>query len=71
MIHFFNSLAILTIVGLVSLSTNVKTKDSQANIGDTMVEYKSSINGTLKPNTLHSMRQDKIHLYTDCKDSIL
>ncbi|MBB1645104.1 hypothetical protein A9970_14190 [Sphingobacterium sp. UME9] len=71
MIHFFNSLVILTIVGLITISTNVKTKDSQANIGDTMIEYKSSINRAIKPSILHNMRQDKIQLYMDYKDSIL
>lgn len=64
-------MVILTIVGLITISTNVETKDSQANIGDTMIEYKSSINRAIKPSILHNMRQDKIQLYMDYKDSIL
>ncbi|KKO93267.1 hypothetical protein AAW12_00510 [Sphingobacterium sp. Ag1] len=71
MVHFFNSLVILTVVGWVTLCTNVETKASQENIVDSTITYRSSVNRVMKTNSVHNMRKDKNQPYTDCKDPIL
>jgi hypothetical protein len=71
MIHFFNSLAILTVVGMITLAAGEKTQGHRVNIVDTTIEYESSINRTMKINSPKNMQQDKVQFHMDYKGSIL
>ncbi len=69
MIHFFNSLAILTVVGVSTFFSGLKSEEGTATTVNTKIQYKLQVNSTMNISTpLKKIRQDKIQGYTDSKD---
>ncbi|WP_312338959.1 hypothetical protein [Sphingobacterium sp.] len=69
MIHFFNSLAILTLVGVSTFFSGLKPEEGAATTVNTKIQYKLQVNSTTNISTPpKKMRQDKIQGYTDSKD---
>jgi len=69
MIHFFNSLAILTVVGVSTFFSGLKSEEGAATTVNTKIQYKLQVNSTMNISTpLKKIRQDKIQGYTDSKD---
>ena len=69
MIHFFNSLAILTVVGVSTFFSGLKSEEGTATTVNTKIQYKLQVNSTMNISTpLKKIRQGKIQGYTDSKD---
>lgn len=72
MIHFFNSLAILTVVGVTTFFSGVKSEEEPATTVNTKIQYTLEANSATNINISNKkMQQDKIQLYIDCEDSAL
>ena len=68
MIHFFNSLAILTVVGVSTFFSGLKSEEGTATTVNTKIQYKLQVNSTMNISTpLKKIRQGKIQGYTDSK----
>ncbi|MDR0266459.1 MAG: hypothetical protein LBJ04_24815 [Sphingobacterium sp.] len=69
MIHFFNSLAILTVVGVSTFFSGLKPEEGVTTTVSIKIQYKLQVNSTTNISTPpKKMRQDKIQGYTYSKD---
>ncbi|WP_343555503.1 hypothetical protein [Sphingobacterium sp.] len=72
MIHFFNSLAILTVVGVSTFLSGLKLEEEAATTVNTKIQYKLQVNSATNTSTpLERTPQDEIRGYGDSKNSAL
>lgn len=72
MIHFFNSLAILTLVGVSTFFSGLKSEEGTAATVNMKIQYKLQVNSTTNTsNPLEKTQQNKIQGYGGSKDLAL
>lgn len=65
-------MAILTVVGVTTFFSGLKSEEEAATTVNTRIQYNLQVNNATKTNTsLKKMQQDKIQGYADSKNSAL